>query len=300
MLLKKLLLPALVLICFNLQAQNVPAYVPSEGLVGWWPFTGNAIDSSGNGNNGIVVSAVLANDRFGKSNGSYSFNGTNSRIEVADAVSLRCRKITLSVWVNTNTAAARQIIYKATMTADGEAYGISGASTAFKVGSNCVTATGWQGTNFQQSLTTGSWEHLLVTFDGTTLKLYKNGVLDNTTILSGLIDSCVGGGVRFGFNHLRYNASTGDPFNGLIDDIGIWNRALTQQEVSHLYSASLESVGNIGVNISSPQRSLHVNDVLRLEPRSTPPPSPSKGDIYFDSTLNKLRVYDGTVWQNCW
>lgn len=60
---------------------------------------------------------------------------------------------------------------------------------------------------------------------------------------------------------------------------------------------------NIGLGIgtqSPPARSLHVKDVIRLEPRSSAPSSPAKGDIYFDNTLNKLRVYDGTIWQNCW
>ena len=58
--------------------------------------------------------------------------------------------------------------------------------------------------------------------------------------------------------------------------------------------------GNFGININNPARSLHVKDVMRLEPIPTAPASPAKGDMYFDSTLNKLRVYDGTVWQNCW
>ncbi len=58
--------------------------------------------------------------------------------------------------------------------------------------------------------------------------------------------------------------------------------------------------GNVGIGNIDPQRTLHINDVMRLEPRNTAPTSPSKGDIYFDNTLNKLRVYDGTSWQNCW
>ena len=58
--------------------------------------------------------------------------------------------------------------------------------------------------------------------------------------------------------------------------------------------------GNFGININNPARSLHIKDVMRLEPIPTAPSSPAKGDIYFDSTLNKLRVYDGTIWQNCW
>jgi hypothetical protein len=60
------------------------------------------------------------------------------------------------------------------------------------------------------------------------------------------------------------------------------------------------SNGNVGIGTSFPVRTLHVNDVMRLEPRNTAPGSPSKGDMYFDGVLNKLRVYDGTTWQNCW
>ncbi len=60
------------------------------------------------------------------------------------------------------------------------------------------------------------------------------------------------------------------------------------------------STGNIGIGTITPARTLHVNAVMRLEPIPTAPTSPAKGDMYFDSTLNKLRVYDGTTWQNCW
>ncbi len=58
--------------------------------------------------------------------------------------------------------------------------------------------------------------------------------------------------------------------------------------------------GNVGIGTTSPARTLHVNSVMRLEPIATAPDNPSKGDIYFDSTYNKLRVYDGTSWQSCW
>ena len=56
---------------------------------------------------------------------------------------------------------------------------------------------------------------------------------------------------------------------------------------------------NLGAGIL-PMRSLHVKDVLRLEPISTSPTSPSEGDMYMNSTTHKLMVYDGTIWQACW
>ena len=53
-------------------AQNLPNYVPSNGLVGWWPFNGNANDGSGNGNNAILQgNASFAIDRYSVANRSY-------------------------------------------------------------------------------------------------------------------------------------------------------------------------------------------------------------------------------------
>jgi len=60
------------------------------------------------------------------------------------------------------------------------------------------------------------------------------------------------------------------------------------------------ATGNVGIGTENPQRKLHVNDVMRLEPRATAPTNPSKGDIYMSDTTNKLMVYDGSAWQACW
>ena len=57
----------------TLHAQ-VPNYVPTNGLVGYWPFNGNAIDESGNGNNGTLGNTISVSDRFGNPNGAYYMN----------------------------------------------------------------------------------------------------------------------------------------------------------------------------------------------------------------------------------
>ena len=54
---------------------QVPNYVPTDGLVGWWPFNGNANDESGNGHDGVVNGATLTEDRFGSANAAFDFNG---------------------------------------------------------------------------------------------------------------------------------------------------------------------------------------------------------------------------------
>ncbi len=59
----------------------------------------------------------------------------------------------------------------------------------------------------------------------------------------------------------------------------------------------IDSKGNIGINEKYPQRNLHIKYIMRLEPTDEPN-NPAAGDIYYDKTLNKLRYYDGTNWNN--
>ena len=59
---------------FNSIHAQVPSYVPSDGLVGYWPFNGNANDDSGNGNHGTLGNVVSVADRFGNPNGAYYLN----------------------------------------------------------------------------------------------------------------------------------------------------------------------------------------------------------------------------------
>ena len=108
---KKLLLLLLVLSVFASYAQ-VPSYVPSNGLVGYWPFNGNANDESGNGNNGTVNGATLSQDRFGNSNSSYYLNGQTDYLSVPVTSNLLTpSKISISLWckIPVNYSANNQI-----------------------------------------------------------------------------------------------------------------------------------------------------------------------------------------------
>ena len=76
-----ILLVSLLISQFSVQSQ-IPSYVPTNGLQGWWPFNGNANDESGYSQNGTVFGATLSTDRFGQALKSYSFNGNNNYIEI--------------------------------------------------------------------------------------------------------------------------------------------------------------------------------------------------------------------------
>ncbi|MCD4696445.1 MAG: hypothetical protein K8S16_09425 [Bacteroidales bacterium] len=62
---------------------------------------------------------------------------------------------------------------------------------------------------------------------------------------------------------------------------------------------AISSDGNVGINTICPQANLHVNDLMMMEPRNSAPVSPQEGMIYYDSNLHKLKVFDGTGWQDC-
>ena len=103
---KKLTLAFLVILGFtnSINAQ-VPSYVPTNGLVVCYPFSGNANDASGNGKNGTVTGATLTADRFGNANSAYSFDGTSSYIYAGNISSLTgtsTSSTTVSLWINSN------------------------------------------------------------------------------------------------------------------------------------------------------------------------------------------------------
>ncbi len=247
-------------------SQSVPSYVPTNGLVGWWGFNGNAQDGSGNGNHGTVNGATLTTDRFGNQNAAYSYDGSSSII-VNDHLSLRPGHITISVWflssglgTGDNALVTKTRIGDPWSSLGGEQYtlfqvlhsGVSGQLNPglteggfnIKRNGNCVNGgIGWY--NITQpnllpgvsnwSNLSGVWVNLIATYDGVTMKLFKDGVLSGTFLPPpGLIDNCSGGTLNFG----RY-WDTRNFFNGKLDDIGIWNRALSQQEINSLYNSQL-------------------------------------------------------------
>ncbi|MFN5629181.1 MAG: hypothetical protein ACK48W_07830, partial [Bacteroidota bacterium] len=78
----------------------MPNYVPTNGLVGWWPFTGNANDESGNGNHAVVNAALLTSDRTGNANTAYSFNGSNAYLH-GNASTFPSGDRTIALWFYT-------------------------------------------------------------------------------------------------------------------------------------------------------------------------------------------------------
>lgn len=99
---KNVLLLIAILASSVLNAQTLPSYVPTNGLVGYWPFNGDADDESGNNNNGIVYGPALSSDRFNSPNSAYLFNGGTDLIATSTQQSTT-NTYTVSFWTQVDS-----------------------------------------------------------------------------------------------------------------------------------------------------------------------------------------------------
>ena len=257
---KNLLFTAIATLGFAVfsTAQTLPNNVPSNGLIGWWSFDGNANDSSGNNLDGNVIgSTELTNDRFGETNSAYdfdyanaSFGQQNDEIQIPYDNLLDVNNITVSVWVyprqyfwtGNNLNSSSSIIARWDVAPSEEVWGISFDSSSVKgliVNPGGGVANGSTTAVENTPLTLNQWNHIVMTYDQVNIKLYVNGSLKATTPHNDDLNISTSGisiGERDQYNGYFYHT------DGIIDDIGIWDRALSEQEVTNLYNETLTTI----------------------------------------------------------
>ena len=226
--------------------QSLPNYVPTSGLMGWWPLDGNANDISGNGYNGTVYGVTSVSDRNGNSNSAYSFDITSTgwgsakdRIVVTDdAVAnawYQANAFTISTWikldVKTGSFANRPHTILGIWDGNGTAV-IRHQISPSNLQSTTLSST----TAGSTTISNNDWVHVVTSWDGDTLRHYHNGTAAGKSYLSYSIPSSTNyADITFGELHMGnghwYH------FVGSMDDMGVWDRALSPSEVEQLYSA---------------------------------------------------------------
>jgi hypothetical protein len=197
-----------------------------SGLVAAYNFDetsgGTVFDRSVNALNGTITGATRTT--AGHAGGALTFSGASNWVTVPDSGPLDVTRMTLSAWVRPTTLSGwRTVIMKETAT--GLAYGLYAHDNAprpaayVNLGGSDVSAAG------TAALATNTWTHVAATFDGVAMRFYVNGALVRTVNVSGNIINGAGP-LRIGGN-----APWGEYFAGQIDDVRIYNRALTQAEI---------------------------------------------------------------------
>lgn len=242
---KKITLSFIMLTLIGLSCvfAQVPSYVPTNGLVGWYPFNGNANDLSSSGNNGSVHNVTLTTDRFGIANSAYHFVGNDNNTVsyiVANHNNLPAGNTprTISVWLTHDTYPlvggngndGHPILGYGTPATNSSIELLFGKTSP---NNNFIRLGGFNNDmDLQLTYNTNTWYNVVATYTGTTASIYINNVLLGSgsypawnTILDSLVIGTQTPQSRF--------------HNGKIDDIGIWNRVLTQSEITGLYNAGI-------------------------------------------------------------
>ena len=215
------------------------AQIPTNGLVGWYPFNSSGADASGNGNNCTVYGASLTTDRFGTSNSAYYFNGYSDYM-LSSFAPLTNTPFSISAWVMDDSLSNFPIIILGSSIVNNNRLGFYGSSGSTLIAIGTAGANEIQSTN--GNVTVNSWHNVIVVCNGystSQVVFYIDGVQYTSNTSSGTNVPLPINNTGFTIGRDTCNSSCGATFaHGKIDDIGIWNRALTQQEVSQIYNVS--------------------------------------------------------------
>ena len=237
-------------------SQTIPSYLPKDSLKGYWPFDSNANDKSGNQFHGDTINVKSTQDRFGKENNAYEFNGKNSRIEINHALfNIGQPNYSISLWLNTSSLSNSNNYNDAQTllnTDDHNGIGIaihggknpfgSEYTNKFSLGiGSTPELRNWDiigkkenATNYE--VKTNEWIHyVLVKKDTFQYNIYLNGEFDRT-LVGEIKSNDITTKLVFGALAKKIATSESEEsFLGKLDDFAVWKRALSPKEVRNIY-----------------------------------------------------------------
>lgn len=244
----------------------------SVGLIANYDFSGDVLDASGNNYHGIANGATLVNDRNGNSLSAYSFDGIDDRL-VIPGFSINYINYSYCAWVKAgnnslpNKGIVMQVGTHVGQGANMVSFGLATTGTTDKYQARHRTDDGTYINAVANNNIDLSWHFITSTFDGDTLKFFTDGVLDNFTLINSSapkIDTLLIGCGRtstipFGFF-----------YEGVIDDIRIYNRELTTCEIEELYSSINPCTANVEELVPTDKELLFITDLMGRETEFKP------------------------------
>lgn len=281
-----ILATSILFCCFSLFIGGVHAQIPTNGLVAHWNFSGNANDISGNGHHGTPYNITYTTGKAGGANTAAYFNGTSTYINVPHQADLNVSNYTICAVVRpasfyTGACQGNFIMFRGSEGQPGS-YGLGFFDNAYnncsvfdtnlhvfyaQAGTSTGSVTGFQSTT---KVHTGNWYCVCATYDGSYIKTYVNGVLASTFTITGGSMGTTSQPIGIG----KYlNGGGGFPywFNGAIDDLLLYDRALTLAGVDSFCNAF--TTIDTSVYISQPlnKTSFCPGDTVRINYKVTFP-----------------------------
>jgi hypothetical protein len=222
-------------------------YMPCSGavdintnVVAQYDFAGNANDNSGNNHNGTASNATLTTDRFANTNHAYAFNGTSSSITVPDQAALRLNNTdyTISAWIFQNSPVTNYCTIVSKRTGSGQngyAFLVNGPAAPVPGTLLYIVSGGNDPKAVSDSVVfPGSWHHVAVVYNlsGGWLETFIDGNINSVRTAMPSPNAATTIDMKIG-NDGTVSSST---MNGKIDDVRIYNRALSLCDVDSLFN----------------------------------------------------------------
>lgn len=215
----------------------------SDGLVGYWTFDGNKIagvtayDSGSGGNNGTLTTGPIP--ALGKVGQALSFDGTNDCVVITNASSIQnLGPMTISIWLKYNVTTGFGLPIGKRDGGTAGAWYIELSATNKTI--TFLKRTGISRVTSTNTLLLKEWVHVVVTWDGsntgTNIKIYQNGTeLSYGSASNGTVADDSANNLSIG-SGLSSGACSVTPFTGLIDEVRLYNRVITSDEIKALYN----------------------------------------------------------------
>ena len=258
-----------VLLGFVINAYSQNQSVPTNGLVAFYHLDGSAADSSGMSNDGSLHSVPPVSDRFGRTGKACYFNGSSGYIDIPTSSSLQpITTVSIGAWIKPDSVSTAACVISKRFSLTNDPY--HSYEITYNPNKNrwaFAVSKGLAGSlkllNGRTDPTWGSWTYITGTYDGSIMKLYVNGTLDTSFAASGNLGY---GAIPL---YIGYSGSSTDYFKGSIDEVTVYNRALTAQEISSMYNGTVgieqlpnnEASVNLYPNPVSNQLLIDVNGV---------------------------------------
>ncbi len=216
----------------------------TDGLVGHWTFDdATASDASGNGNDGVVNGALPSPGQVGA--GAFDFDGSNDYIDTGN-IDVTGSELTLAAWINPDNlancgASDCRIASKASGLRTPDHYFMlssidsSGVKLRFRLRAGGSTETLIASSG---NLSNGQWAHVAATYDGASMRLFLDGVEVGAVAKTGVIDTDPSLPFWIGDNPPTVSSRSWD---GEIDDVRLYDRALAPGEIQQLASGNLNA-----------------------------------------------------------
>lgn len=271
---KKRILFLFLISVFKIVNAQLPSYVPTSGLMGWWPFGGNASDYSGNNYTATINGATQSSDRFGYANCAYSFNGTSDYIATNYTGILGTNERAVSFWAKTTNSVSPMA---AVSWGDSQFYPNTGKKFGceFNYATDGLTIDGADCAITYASpapFADNQWHHYVYQMHTGDLlnqiEIYMDGVLAST--VKSVYNPTSSMSTIHYFNVFFGKMDYVQPymFQGSLDDIAIWARTLTNAEITAMLN------GNSSCNLNVIKENNIENNLCSIYP------NPSSKEIY--------------------